>query len=66
MGAESSAFFLVVKLREEWIVFAIENAAGVHLLSENARECGFTDANRAFDDDVSRGFELGAGHSAGL
>jgi hypothetical protein len=38
----------------------------VHLLGEDARERGFTDANRAFDDDVARWFELGAGHSAGL
>src|SRR4029077_4087555 len=66
LSAEGGARFLVVKLREERIVLAIENAASVHLLREDACECGFADANRPFDDDVARRLEPGAGHGARL
>ena len=35
LGAERGAALFVVEIAEEWVVFAVENAAGVKLLCEN-------------------------------
>ncbi len=54
LGTEGSSRFFGVKLGEKRVVFAIENAPGVEAFGKDFGECGFSDAQRPFDDDESR------------
>jgi hypothetical protein len=51
LGAQGSAWFLFIEIGEEWVVFAVVDAAGVKAFGEDFGESGFPDAERAFDDD---------------
>jgi hypothetical protein len=51
------AALLPVKSSEKWVVFAIEDAAGMHAVGEHLRERTFANANRTFNDNVAWGFE---------
>ncbi len=64
--AERGSGLLVVKLAEEWIVLAIENAPGMQTLGEYFRQRGFANADGSFDDKVARRLKFGFGHGAAL
>jgi hypothetical protein len=51
LGAEGGAGFFIVEIGEEWVVFAVVDAARVQALGEHFGERGFADAERALDDD---------------
>lgn len=51
LGAEGCAGFFLVEIGEEWIVFAVEDAASVKTLGQDFSEGGLADAKRAFNDD---------------
>jgi hypothetical protein len=51
LGAEGGAGFFFVEVGQEGIVFAIVDAASVEPLGQDFGESGFTDAERAFDDN---------------
>jgi hypothetical protein len=51
LGAEGGAGLGVVEVGEEGIVLAIVDAAGVEAFGEDAREGGFADTERAFNND---------------
>ena len=67
LRAKGGAGFFVVKIGKEGIVFAIVNATRVEALSQDASQCGFADAKRAFDGDEARslGAPLGDGCAFG-
>src|SRR5262249_2053314 len=54
LRAKGGAGFLLVKIGEEGIVFAIVNALGVQAFGQDAGQGGFADAERAFDGDEAR------------
>jgi hypothetical protein len=64
LGAEGGAGLGAVEVGEERIIFAVENAAGVKALGEDARESGFTDAQRAFHDDETGRLRSSLGREA--
>ena len=66
LGAEGGAGFFVVEIGEEGIVVGVEDAAGVQLFGQDFGQRGFSDANRAFDDDVAGRFEGWVAHGARL
>jgi hypothetical protein len=61
LGAEGGAGFFFVEICEEGIVFAVVDAAGVETLGQDFGECGFADAQRAFDDNEAGGLRATLG-----
>jgi hypothetical protein len=57
LRGEGHAGLAQVKAVEEWIVFGLDDAAGVQGLRENLREGGFAGPDGAFDGDETRLFE---------
>jgi hypothetical protein len=62
LGAEGCAGLFVVEIREEGIIFAIEDSARVELLGENARERRFANTDWTFNGDITRRSKRGTGH----
>jgi hypothetical protein len=66
LRAEGGAGFFIVEIGEKGIVVGVEDAAGVQLFGQDFGQGGFSDANRAFYDDVARWFESWVAHGARL
>src|SRR5579863_1440064 len=66
LSAEGRARFLVVEIGEEWIFFAIEDAAGVKAFGQDRGQRGLADADRPFDNDMPGRLERGDVHQRGI
>jgi hypothetical protein len=57
LRAKSRAWFFTVEIGKKGIVFAIDDAPGVHAIGKESRERGLAHAQRPLDGDVPRRLE---------